>query len=55
VLQLSGSHGPIPRFLVLPLVGVSAIWRGFVDVGHPTPAVVDAPHASLWMPASPHS
>ena len=52
---LSGSCGPIPHFLVANLVGVSTIWWAFVDIGNPTPAVFDAPHASLSMPTWPHS
>jgi len=43
MLQLLGNHGPISQFLVLTLVEVSALWRGFVDVGPPMPAVFDAP------------
>ena len=54
MLPLLGSRGPIPWFLVLTLVGVSAFWRRFVDVGHPTPIVINAPQASVGMPASPH-
>ena len=52
---VSGSRGPIPQFVVANLIGVSAIRRAFIDIGYPTPAVFDAPHASLSMPASPHS
>jgi len=55
MLPLSGSRGPFPWFLVLTLVGVSAVWRVFVDIGNPMPAVFDAHHASLWIPTLPHS
>jgi len=55
VVPFSGSRGPHTRFLVLTLVGVSTIWWGFVNIGHPMPAVFDAPLSSLWMHALPYS
>jgi len=55
VLSFLGSCGPIPRFLLLTLIGVSAIWGGVVHIGYPMPAIFDSPYASLWIPPSTHS